>query len=95
MIDITELLLEQLENFDGEEIIHLDIENEKFIVVGEIIIDDNRTWTGPEYDSSDGLPTRTSGVVDFDSNIDVIDYNTGDVLDFEFDVIKISDFLNN
>ena len=95
MIDITELLLEKIENFEGEEIIHLDFENEKFIIVGEITIDDTRVWIGPEYESSDGLPIQTAGYVDFETEINVIDYNTGDELDFDFDGIKIYNLLNN
>ena len=94
MIDITELLLDRL-NENIEDHINIDVEFNGNIIIGDIIINDNRTWDRPNYDSSDGLATQTSGEVDFVVDVSVFNIVSGDTIEFDFNKYQIYETLND
>jgi hypothetical protein len=71
MIDITDLIIENIKDPNGINPIVSDIG--KFTVMGVIEIKDQRIFKGPEYNSPDGLPEYSSGDIEMDIDLSVID----------------------
>lgn len=91
-IDFTQLIIDNI-NCDGG-LIDIDI-TEGHLEISIHTIDD-RYWTGPEYDSCDGLSTLISGEIDFDLEIELYDEDGNDIdFDYFIDDDKIYNYLND
>ena len=92
IMNITNTLLQNIE-YTGDDMINIDIEDNKLYICGEIKINDTRHWRSPSYDSCDGLPILISGYVDIEIDIKV--FKNEEEIDFNLDENEIYKYFNN
>jgi len=90
--DFTQLIIDNIDCDGGT--IEVDITEGHLCIF--VYTKDDRNWIGPNYDSSDGLPTLVSGDVTFDIEIELWDDDGSEELDFDYDIDEneIYNFLN-